>query len=83
MKVTFELTDAQLDAIADRVAAKMGKSTGNPMTIAEFATAIGRSKGFVRKRVEAGIILRSQQPGEIQIPHSELERYRNGGVKKA
>jgi hypothetical protein len=85
LSLQIELTDEQIRSIALVTAQMLGKVSENPMTIAQFAAAIGKSKGFVRKRVEAGIILKSSQPGEILIPHSELERYRNGGVppKKA
>ena len=80
LSLQIELTDEQLDAIADRVAKRMGKApSGNPLTVSQFAKAVNRSWPYIKNRVDAGIILKLNQPGPTMIPHAELERYRNGG----
>ena len=77
--LTLELTDEQLDAIAELAARKLGKVTENPLTISEFAVAVKESRSTINNKVRAGIIQKSKNPGVTRIPHSELERYRNGG----
>ena len=82
VNLTLTLADEQLDAIADRVAKRMGKApSGNPLTVSQFAKAVNRSWPYIKNRVDAGIILKLDQPGPTMIPHAELERYRNGGSK--
>lgn len=76
MNVTLTLTEDQLEELADRVARKMGKVTGNPLTVAEFAKAIKRDESYVRRLIYAGTILKSKAPGQTIIPASELDRYR-------
>lgn len=78
LTLTIELTDAQLDQIAELVALKMGKASLNPLTVTAFARAVGKSSATISRLVKAGIIVKSRVPGDTQIPYSELERYRAG-----
>lgn len=83
MIVTIQFTDDQLDAIAERVAAKIGKpATRNPLTISEFARQSGKSWPTIKKWVDAGIITKLPIPGDTLIAHSELERFRAGSTKQ-
>lgn len=79
MTVTLTLTPDQLDAIAERVAEKLGKPpVANPLTISEFARLSGKSWPTIKKWVDAGLIVKHPIPGDTLIPFSELERYRAG-----
>ena len=83
MNLTLTLTESQLDAIAERVAAKIGNApTRNPLTISEFARQSGKSWPTIKKWVDAGIITKLPIPGDTLIAHSELERFRAGETKQ-
>ena len=80
MNLTLTLTDDQIDALAERVAVKMGKRIENPLSIAEFAREADKSWATIKKWVDAGIIVKSPIPGDTLIPYSELERFRAGSA---
>lgn len=78
MNLTFQLTDDQLDAIAERVAAKMAKPvSGRPLSISQAARELGVSRETVRLAVHAGKVKRVAGISAIRIPASEIERLTN------
>jgi excisionase family DNA binding protein len=80
MIVSLTLTDDQLDAIAERVAAKVGRKSDRPLTVNEAAERLGLCGRTVRRRVEAGEIARVPLCGagaRVLIPAAEIERLLN------
>ena len=76
--VQLVLTDAHLDAIAERVAAlHKGNVGGEPYTKEEAAKALRLSVRTIERRLEAGTILKIPNVGAVRIPASEIERLRN------
>jgi hypothetical protein len=78
LELKLTLTDEDIERIADAIAERMGKATGNHLSVAEFAKAINKDQSHVRRLIYAGVITKSPLPGRTQIPASELERYRKG-----
>lgn len=80
MELTLTLTDDQLDAIADRVATKLSKTLGRPLTVPEAAARLGLCSRTIRRRVECGDIARVPLCGSgarVLIPESEIARLTN------
>jgi excisionase family DNA binding protein len=80
MNLTLTLTDDQLDAIAQRVASKLSKTSGRPLTVPQAAAKLGLCSRTVRRRVEAGDIARVPLCGagsRVLIPESEIARLTN------
>ncbi len=80
MNLTLTLTDDQLDAIAERVASKLSKTSGRPLTVPQAAAKLGLCSRTVRRRVEAGDIARVPLCGagsRVLIPESEIARLTN------
>ena len=80
LQISVTLTDEQVAVFSAMISQNLGKVSENPLTIAEFAEAVGESRSTIHNKVKAGIIVKSRVPGVTRIPHAELERYRNGGV---
>ena len=80
MNVTLTLTDDQIDAIASRVAAKLAKTSGRPLTVPQAAAKLGLCSDTIRRRVDAGQIARVPMVGcgaRVLIPESEITRLLN------
>ena len=76
-----DFPDELITQLAEKLAGKIAQQAkGGPYTVAQFARLIGRSRGYVKTRVDAGIIVKADMPGDTLIAHSELERFRNGGT---
>ena len=78
--LTLTLTDELLDAIAERVAAKLSKTSGRPLTPEQVGEKLGISGRTVRRRVESGEIARVPLAGagsRVLIPESEVARLTN------
>lgn len=73
MIITLELTSAQVDEIAARIAAKLG--TGKEtLSTREAAARIGKSRDTVLRMVKAGIL--PKLPGSsIRIPTTAVDRH--------
>ncbi|WP_193211428.1 helix-turn-helix domain-containing protein [Luteolibacter marinus] len=72
------LNDEQLDEIAERVAARLGGSSGEPLTKLEAARALKVSVRTIERRIEAGVIVPVPHLGVVRIPAGEIERLRSG-----
>ena len=81
ISITITLTDEQLDEIANRVAAKLGKFTEDPLTKQEAARALRVSVKTIERRIEAGVIRTVPDIGVVRIPVPEIERLRRGGPR--
>ena len=79
LQISVTLTDEQVAVFSAMIAQNLGRVSENPLTISEFAAAVKESRSTIHNKVKAGIIVKSKVPGITRIPHSELERYRNGG----
>ena len=80
MELTLTLTDDQLDAIAERVAEKISKTGGRPLTVTQAAAKLGLCTRTVRRRIEAGDIARVPLCGagsRVLIPAAEIARLTN------
>ena len=75
MTITITLTDAQLDELAERVAAKMAPPvSGRPMSLSEAARELGVSRETIRLAVHAGKVKRVPGITAIRIPAAEIQR---------
>jgi len=77
VNVVLTLTDDQLDAIAERVAAKVGQTTSRPLTVAQAADQLGVCSRTILRRIQAGEIARvpvSAAGSRYLIPASEITR---------
>jgi hypothetical protein len=75
MDVTLTLTDAQLDELAQRVAAKMAPPvSGRPLSLKEAARELGVSTETIRLAVHAGKVKRVPNITAIRIPAAEIQR---------
>lgn len=80
MNLTLTLTDDQIDAIAERVAAKIRKTVNKPVTVPEAAARLGVCARTIRRRVECGDIARVPLTGSgarVLIPAAEIARLTN------
>lgn len=80
MNLTLTLTDDQIDAIAERVAEKISKTSGRPLTPEQVGNRLGITGRTVRRRVQSGEIARVPLAGagsRVLIPASEMERLLN------
>ena len=77
--MTLELTEEQLDKLADAVAERLrkrqAKAFEKPLTVTEFAQASKLSTSQIYRWVEAGKLRRVPGLGKVLIPTSELERF--------
>ena len=72
------LTEAQMDALAERMVAKnRGDQEPNSYTVEEAAEKLRISVKTVRRRVEAGRIARIPGIGRVRIPRAEMQRLLN------
>lgn len=76
MSSFLEVPDALIEAIAERVIAKLGikKPNRKPLTVSEAATRLGVSEATIRRRIEAGLIRAVPDLGVTLVPHSEIVR---------
>ena len=78
MTVTLTLTPAQLDELAERVAAKMAPPvSGRPMSLSEAARELGVSRETIRLAVHAGKVKRVPNIPVIRIPAAEIQRMKS------
>lgn len=77
MQLTVELNDSQIAAIAEQVAERLrdAKPPKRPLTVKQFADAVGLGQATVYRQIEAGEISRVKGLAKILIPASELERF--------
>lgn len=80
MSATLEvrLSDEQLEALAERIAVKMGEAAPKrsaPLSVKEAAAALNISQDSVRNRMKAGLIRKApDMEGLTRIPQSEIQR---------
>lgn len=74
--VEVRLPDDQLKALADMLAAKLGK-VKDVYTPKEFAAKFGVDESTIRRRVKAGLIGCVPNIGKVLIPDTELQRLLN------
>jgi len=80
MTLSLTLTADQLDQLAERVAAKLNRTSGKPLTVPQAAAKLGIGASTIRRRVESGDIARvpKSATGErVLIPQAEIERLLN------
>jgi len=81
VKVLLDLTDEQVDAIADRVADRIRKeSASDVLTVGQAARRAQVSTETVRRWVRAGILPRLPGLRSIRIPARALEDYLKNGA---
>ena len=80
MTLQVELTDQQLDAIAERVAQRMAPTpnNGDPWTAAELAKATRQNASTIRRAIKAGRIRRVLGTHKVLIPADEARRVIEG-----
>lgn len=79
MTITLTLTDAQLDELAARIAAKMAPPvSGRPLSLSEAARELGVSRETIRLAVHAGRVKRVPNITAIRIPAAEIQRMKQG-----
>lgn len=82
MKLEFELSEEQLDAIAERVAARAVSGTvlevERPWTADELARETRQHPATIRRAVHAGRIRRVPGTARILIPAAEVRRIMEG-----
>ena len=80
MSATLEvrLSDEQLEALAERIAVKMGEAAPRrkaPLTVKDAAAALNVGQDAIRSRIKAGLIRTVDDlEGLIRIPQSEIQR---------
>jgi excisionase family DNA binding protein len=77
MTLTLELTAAQMDALAEAVAAKLAgepQASGDALTVAEAAKRLRVSKLTVYRRTQAGLIPTIPNLGVVRIPAAAIDR---------
>lgn len=74
MKLTIELSPEQVEEIAKAMARYVGHP-GKPLTVVEFAKSVGESDRTIRRKIEAGLIVKIDRPGDTRISRAELDRY--------
>lgn len=70
--------DALADALAPRVAAKMGETTNNPnqlMTVPQIAKELRLSHAAVRNLINAGTLHRAPDIREMRVKRSEVNAF--------
>lgn len=75
MKITLQFSPAQIDAIAEVVAAKLAQRapTRAAYTVAQAASEIGCSKETIRRRIRAGVLPTLPMSGRIlRIPATAI-----------
>lgn len=72
----LELTEGQLDILADAIFKRMAKQpvADKPLSVDEMATALGVSKDTIYRRIQAGEIRTIPGMGRKLIPAIELAR---------
>lgn len=79
MKITIELTDDQLDELADAVAEKLARANPAgkraPMKVKAFASATGLSTQTIYRQLQAGQIDHVPGLAKKLIPARELEKF--------
>ena len=81
LTVPIVFTEEQLDAIAAKVASRLGDAPAaraKPYTVKEAAAAIGCGKSDLYERVKAGLVARVPVVGTILIPAAEVRRIVEG-----
>ena len=68
--------DALVDAVADRIIARMNVTTDKRLfTVAEAATYIGRSQKAVRTMVERGVLPAVRDGRRLHFDRSDLDQW--------
>ena len=75
MKLEIDLTDEQLGAIADAVAARLDDSPKAPLTVSEFAKASNQSAATVYRLIESGHLATVPNIYKKLIPAKQLNKY--------
>lgn len=75
MKIEFELTDDQVNAIAKEVARRLDKTPKQPMTVAQFAQATNQSPASIYRLIESGHIATVPHLHKKLIPARQLNHY--------
>lgn len=68
------MTEAEIELLAEKIAAKLQKAEKKTYTLAEAATALSMSTRTVRRYMEAGLISRIPGTAKPIIPASEIEK---------
>ena len=80
MSATLEvrLSEDQLEALAERIAIKMGEAAPKrsaPLSVKDAAAALNVGQDAIRSRIKAGLIRTVDDlEGLIRIPQSEIQR---------
>lgn len=77
LTLQIQLSDADLERLAEMVAAKRGASDqvpNKPHTVSEAAERLGVSPRTIRRRIEAGLIKTIPELGHVRIAPSEIRR---------
>lgn len=79
------LLDALAEALAPRIAAKMGETVNNPnelMSVPKMAKELRVAPRVVRRLIEVGTLKRVPDIREPRVSRRELERYTGGKTSK-
>ena len=83
MKVTFELTEEQVDGIAAMVAEKLANRKPTTVcTVAQAAAQLGVHSETIRNRVKAGLLPKVAMSGVCRIPQWAIDNLLEGRAAK-